>query len=416
MTSCPNKGLCRRCKEPGHTAGQCTKAWNTAQVSVPVVAGPSSSGVSPAAPAPRPQRNAVRERAPPASVPDPFEETKMLLAEAMDTESVASDVDYPDSEVDKVDEAVSDGSNGISEYDTSKEDHLLEDVDLSLEKSRSASKRAKRGSGMECRNAPAPAVSSFAAAAPAALAVPAAPAAPASSAVQSSTPQCASGAPKGNDSDISSVSESTKPKTLNSEISSVNNSVEGNVEWNVENNVTTENIDYSSVNICSEASVTVGNSVQVDNNVGVAMATSFSSLSGPAVLSSSRVPAEVAVSPQPSGARTISTRKSRAARFSPMEGLAAIRQHSRTPPFSGRPKKTIVWWSWWSCFLPLVMALKVATLNINGLKDANKRMSFIQWLHFVDWDVLCLQESHVRGVRFRFFTWFQSFPRVGHFI
>ena len=55
----------------------------------------------------------------------------MLLAEAMDTESVASDVDYTDSEVDEVDEAVSDGSNGISDYDTSEEDHLLEDVDLS---------------------------------------------------------------------------------------------------------------------------------------------------------------------------------------------------------------------------------------------------------------------------------------------
>ena len=40
---------------------------------------------------------------------------------------------------------------------------------------------------------------------------------------------------------------------------------------------------------------------------------------------------EVAVSPEPSGAQKISTRKSRAARFSPMEGLAAIRQHSWTP-------------------------------------------------------------------------------------
>ena len=60
-------------------------------------------------------RSAARvcERAPPASVTDPFDETKMLLAEAMDTESVASDIDYPDSEVDEVDEAVSDGSNGI---------------------------------------------------------------------------------------------------------------------------------------------------------------------------------------------------------------------------------------------------------------------------------------------------------------
>ena len=41
------------------------------------------------------------------------------------------------------------------------------------------------------------------------------------------------------------------------------------------------------------------------------------------------------------------------------------------------------------------MALKIATLNIHGLRDVNKRMSFIQWLHFVDWDVLCLQESYV---------------------
>ena len=41
------------------------------------------------------------------------------------------------------------------------------------------------------------------------------------------------------------------------------------------------------------------------------------------------------------------------------------------------------------------MALKIATLNIYGLRDVNKSMSFIQWLHFVDWDVLCLQESYV---------------------
>ena len=107
----------------------------------------------------------------------------MLLAEAMDTESVASD--YPDSEVDEVDEAVSDGSNDISDYNTSVEDHLLEDVDLSFEKTRSASKRANRESGMESRNALAPAVSSSAAAAPAVLV---SPAAPASSAVWSSTP------------------------------------------------------------------------------------------------------------------------------------------------------------------------------------------------------------------------------------
>ena len=185
--SCPNKGLRRRCKEPGHSAGHFTKAWSTTQVSVPAVAGPSSTGVSPAAPAPRPQRGAVCERPPPASVPDPFEETKMLLAEAMDTGSVASDVDYTESEVDEVDEAVSDGANGISDYDTFKEDHLLEDVYLSLEKTRSASKRAKRDAGVQSRNAPAPAVSSSAAAAPAVLVAPAVPAvlvAPAAPAVR----------------------------------------------------------------------------------------------------------------------------------------------------------------------------------------------------------------------------------------
>ena len=59
------------------------------------------------------------------------------------------------------------------------------------------------------------------------------------------------------------------------------------------------------LNICSEASDTEGNSVQVDKNVGVAVATSVSSIFGPAGLSSSAVPAEVAVSPEPSGARKI---------------------------------------------------------------------------------------------------------------
>ena len=51
---CPNKGLCRRCKKSGHTAGQCVKAWNTAQVSVLAGTGPSTSGVPPLAPDPLP--------------------------------------------------------------------------------------------------------------------------------------------------------------------------------------------------------------------------------------------------------------------------------------------------------------------------------------------------------------------------
>ena len=45
--------------------------------------------------------------------------------------------------------------------------------------------------------------------------------------------------------------------------------------------------------------------------------------------------------------------------------------------------------------LPLLMAPKIATWNINGLRDAKKRMSFIQWRHFVDCDVLYLLESYV---------------------
>ena len=92
--SCPNKGLCRRCKEPGHTAGQCSKAWNTAQTSVPTAAGPSSSGFPPSAPAPFPQRGATCKQAPHASASDPFEETKKLLAKAMEIGSAASDEDF----------------------------------------------------------------------------------------------------------------------------------------------------------------------------------------------------------------------------------------------------------------------------------------------------------------------------------
>ena len=41
------------------------------------------------------------------------------------------------------------------------------------------------------------------------------------------------------------------------------------------------------------------------------------------------------------------------------------------------------------------MALNIATLNIYGLRDVNKRMGFIQWFLFQSWDILCLQECHV---------------------
>ena len=56
------------------------------------------------------------------------------------------------------------------------------------------------------------------------------------------------------------------------------------------------------------------------------------------------------------------------------------------------------------------MAISIATLNINGLRDVNKIMGFIQWLHLLNYDVLCLQESYiiskvvVRGFRPRYTT------------
>ena len=137
----PNKGLCRRCKEPGHTAGQCVKAWNTAQVSLLAGTGPSTSGVPPLASGPLRQRAAGGHGR--VGTPDQFEETKQLLAETMETHSVTSDNDYIDSEVGEVDEEASD--NDISDYDMSEENHLMvEDVDLSLGKTRSATKRSKR--------------------------------------------------------------------------------------------------------------------------------------------------------------------------------------------------------------------------------------------------------------------------------
>ena len=349
--SCPNKGLCRRCKEPGHTAGQCSKAWKIAQTSVPTAAGPSSSGVPPSAPAPFPQRGATCEQAPHASASDPFEETKKLLAEAMETGSGASDEDFSDDEVDDVDEGDSDGSNGISDYDTSEEDHLLvDDVDLSLMKTRSATKRAKRASSCEIKNNPASNVVSSAAAAPEAPIVPAAHAAfegPVASVSQSSAPKRVSLEPNSlnknvsvSSDNVSTVSndnvaaeqrklrshsgnnqESESEMRTNSSIGNNGNCISGN----------------SSIENCSGASTTEGISVPVVAKEAVA--NSPVSSSEPPTPSSSGVQPEMVSTPDLSGSRKISSRKNRAARFSPMEGLAAVRKHSRTPPFSGRSQK-----------------------------------------------------------------------------
>ena len=56
------------------------------------------------------------------------------------------------------------------------------------------------------------------------------------------------------------------------------------------------------------------------------------SSSEPPSPSPSGVRPEMVITLDLSGSRKISSRKNRAARFSPMEGLAAVRQHSLTPP------------------------------------------------------------------------------------
>ena len=354
--SCPNKGLCRRCKEPGHTVGQCTKARNTAQVSVQAVAGPSLSGVSPAAPATRPQRSAVCERAPPVILPDPFEETKMLLAEAMDTDTIASDVDYTDSEVDEVDEEAS--NNDISDYDTSEEDHLMvEDVDLSLGKTRSATKRAKRVSpsqdpGTLIRSG-AP-VSHSEAAEPAAAA---APATTSASLALSSALQRASEVSSVNplnvevvvSSDNNVAGDQNKDLTYTIDNSSKNDGVNANKDvLKCSSGVNkTGSVNKTSENKSNEASEMEGTTIPVvsaemnpvENDAGLAVATVLVPPSEPpSSLPSGALP-EAAGSLEPLGPRKASSRKKRAARFNPMEGMAAVRQHSRTPLFSGRSQK-----------------------------------------------------------------------------
>ena len=330
-TSSPNKGLCRRCKEPGHTAGQCVKAWNTAQTYVPAVTRP------PAAPESLPQR-APREQPSRENPVDPFEETKHLLAGAMETESV--DDEFSDN---KEPEASADESNDISDYDTSEEDHFLAgDVDLSLGKTRSATKRAK--SAVRSRHADnsdpkPPSVSYSAAEAPAAPAAPAARDAPAMKAARSSASQRAKEAPKLNSLNnvgnlVNAAANEQSSGSIN--IESVNN-IEGarNVESlknisNVELRCN-KNVDKP---VSKETSISEGDSVPVDT--GVSTPPSLGSFSQPSGSVSSEAPAEVVASPEPPGPWKISTRMNRAARFSPIEGLAAIRQHTRTPLYSVR--------------------------------------------------------------------------------
>ena len=54
------------------------------------------------------------------------------------------------------------------------------------------------------------------------------------------------------------------------------------------------------------------------------------------------------------------------------------------------------------------MALKIATLNANGLRDANKRMGFLQWLSHFSFDIVCLQELHAVSLE-ECNRWFSSY-------
>ena len=102
-----------------------------------------------------------------------------------------------------------------------------------------------------------------------------------------------------------------------------------NVELRCDNNVDKP--------VSKETSISEGDSVPVDT--GVSTPPSLGSFSQPSGSVSSEAPADVVASPEPPKPRKISTRKNRAARFSPVEGLAAIRQHTRTPLYSGRSSK-----------------------------------------------------------------------------
>ena len=54
------------------------------------------------------------------------------------------------------------------------------------------------------------------------------------------------------------------------------------------------------------------------------------------------------------------------------------------------------------------MAVKIATLNANGLRDINKRMGILQWLSHFAFDIVCLQEAHVISLE-ECRTWFSCY-------
>ena len=54
------------------------------------------------------------------------------------------------------------------------------------------------------------------------------------------------------------------------------------------------------------------------------------------------------------------------------------------------------------------MAVSIATINVNGIRDGNKRMGFLHWLSHLSLDIVCLQEVHVLTSA-EGSSWFDSF-------
>ena len=47
-----------------------------------------------------------------------------------------------------------------------------------------------------------------------------------------------------------------------------------------------------------------------------------------------------------------------------------------------------------SLLFHFIMALTVISVNVNGLRDGDKRLGFLQWLSHLSPSVVCLQETH----------------------
>ena len=177
----------------------------------------------------------------------------------METGSAASDEDFLDDEVDEVDEGDSEGSNGISDYDTSEEDHLL----------------VQRASSCENKNNPASNVISSAAAGPEAPIVPAAHAAfegPVASVAQSSAPKRVNVEHNSLNKNVS-VSSDNVSTVSNDKVAAEQRKLRshsGNNQETESEMRTNSSIGNSSIENCSGASKTEGISVPIVGKEAVA--------------------------------------------------------------------------------------------------------------------------------------------------